>query len=126
MRSKTSIIFAPLVLILDAQGYSTEDTVIACAVYFWSRLVHAIVYTMGVPVLAHACIYRRVSGAGCAGVGGVRKALVRRAGAVGDRAQIQTLRGSSPNAEPPRHRAAMRKMRPDTAAGACLISSAAL
>jgi uncharacterized MAPEG superfamily protein len=45
------IIFAPLVLILDAQGHSTESTVIACAAYFWSRLVHAIVYTMGVPVL---------------------------------------------------------------------------
>lgn len=45
------IIFAPLVLILDAQGYSTEGTVIACAVYFWARLAHAVVYTMGVPVL---------------------------------------------------------------------------
>jgi uncharacterized MAPEG superfamily protein len=45
------IIFAPLVLILDAQGYSTEGTVIACAVYFWARLAHVIVYTMGVPVL---------------------------------------------------------------------------
>lgn len=45
------IIFAPLVLILDAQGHSTESTVIACAVYFWARLAHAIVYTMGVPVL---------------------------------------------------------------------------
>ena len=45
------IIFAPLVLILDAQGHSTESTVIACAVYFWARLVHAVVYTMGIPVL---------------------------------------------------------------------------
>jgi len=45
------IIFAPLVLILDAQGVSTPGTALACAVYFWSRLVHAIVYTMGVPVL---------------------------------------------------------------------------
>jgi uncharacterized MAPEG superfamily protein len=45
------VIFAPLVLILDAQGYSTPGTVTACAVYFWARLVHAIVYTMGVPVL---------------------------------------------------------------------------
>jgi len=45
------VIFAPLVLILDAQGYSTEGTVIACAVYFWARLVHAVVYTMGVPIL---------------------------------------------------------------------------
>ena len=45
------IIFAPLVLILDAQGYSTQGTVIACAVYFWARLAHAVVYTMGVPIL---------------------------------------------------------------------------
>jgi uncharacterized MAPEG superfamily protein len=45
------IIFAPLVLILDAQGHSTETTVMACAVYFWARLAHAVVYTMGVPVL---------------------------------------------------------------------------
>jgi uncharacterized MAPEG superfamily protein len=45
------VIFAPLVLILDAQGYSTSGTVIACAVYFWARLVHAIVYAMGIPVV---------------------------------------------------------------------------
>ena len=45
------VIFAPLVLILDSQGHSTESTAIACAVYFWARLAHAIVYTMGVPVL---------------------------------------------------------------------------
>jgi len=45
------VIFAPLVLILDAQGHTTESTVIACAVYFWARLAHAVVYTMGVPVL---------------------------------------------------------------------------
>lgn len=45
------VIFAPLVLILDSQGHSTRSTVIACAVYFWARLAHAIVYTLGVPVL---------------------------------------------------------------------------
>ena len=45
------MIFAPLVLILDAQGISTPATALACAVYFWARLAHAIVYTMGVPVL---------------------------------------------------------------------------
>jgi uncharacterized MAPEG superfamily protein len=45
------IIFAPLVLILDAQGYSTPNTILACAVYFWARLAHAVVYTMGVPIL---------------------------------------------------------------------------
>lgn len=45
------VIFAPLVLILDVMGHSTQSTVIACAVYFWARLAHAIVYTLGVPVL---------------------------------------------------------------------------
>jgi len=45
------IIFAPLVLILDALGHATEATAIACAVYFWARLAHAVVYTIGVPVL---------------------------------------------------------------------------
>ncbi|MDB5520822.1 MAG: rane protein [Tardiphaga sp.] len=29
------IIFAPLVLILNAADYSTQWTVLACAVYFW-------------------------------------------------------------------------------------------
>jgi uncharacterized MAPEG superfamily protein len=45
------MIFAPLVLILDAMNYSTKATATACAVYFWARLVHVIVYTLGVPVL---------------------------------------------------------------------------
>jgi uncharacterized MAPEG superfamily protein len=45
------VIFAPLVLILDNMGHSTEATAIACAVYFWARLAHAIVYTLGVTVL---------------------------------------------------------------------------
>jgi uncharacterized MAPEG superfamily protein len=44
------IIFAPLVLILDAQGYSTPGTVTACAVYFWARLAHVIVYTLAFTV----------------------------------------------------------------------------
>lgn len=45
------IIFAPLVLILDTIGRSTEMTALACAVYFWARLGHAIVYTAGLPVV---------------------------------------------------------------------------
>jgi len=45
------VVFAPLVLILDSMGHQTESTAIACAVYFWARLVHAVVYTMGVAVL---------------------------------------------------------------------------
>ncbi len=45
------VIFAPLVLILDSQGYSTRGTVIACAVACWACLAHAVLYAMGVPVL---------------------------------------------------------------------------
>jgi uncharacterized MAPEG superfamily protein len=44
------MIFAPLVLILDAIGHSTTATATACAVYFWARLAHVIVYTLGLPV----------------------------------------------------------------------------
>jgi uncharacterized MAPEG superfamily protein len=44
------IVFAPLVLILAQIDYSTKATVYACAVYFWARVAHLIVYTMGLPV----------------------------------------------------------------------------
>jgi uncharacterized MAPEG superfamily protein len=49
------MIFAPLVLVLDALGHSTAATVYACAVYFWARLAHVIVYTFGIPVLRTLC-----------------------------------------------------------------------
>jgi uncharacterized MAPEG superfamily protein len=44
------IVFAPLVLILAEIDYSSNWTVYACAVYFWARVAHLIVYTMGLPV----------------------------------------------------------------------------
>jgi len=44
------VIFASLVLILAQLDYSTKWTALACAVYFWARVAHVIVYTMGVPV----------------------------------------------------------------------------
>jgi uncharacterized MAPEG superfamily protein len=44
------VIFAPLVLILAQLDYSTKWTVYACAVYFWARVAHLIVYTLGLPV----------------------------------------------------------------------------
>src|SRR5450755_4905469 len=37
------IVFAPLVLILAENDYSTQWTVYACAVYFWARVAHLIV-----------------------------------------------------------------------------------
>lgn len=45
------VVFAPLVLVLDSMGHSTQSTVIACAVYFWARLAHAVIYALGIPVL---------------------------------------------------------------------------
>jgi len=45
------IIFAPLVLILDALGVANTTTATATAVYFWARLLHVVVYTAGIPVL---------------------------------------------------------------------------
>ena len=40
-------IFAPLVLVTQALGIATAITAFACALYFWSRLVHVVVYTLG-------------------------------------------------------------------------------
>ena len=44
------VIFATLVLTLNVLHHSTESTVLACAVYFWARLVHAVVFMLGIPV----------------------------------------------------------------------------
>ena len=43
------VVFAPLVLVLNAAGISTETTVTACSAYFWARVVHAAAYTLAVP-----------------------------------------------------------------------------
>ena len=55
MRAHTNAVeglvtFAPLVLIADSLDISNAVTVGACIVYFWARLVHYIVYTLGIPV----------------------------------------------------------------------------
>ena len=44
------VIFASLILILNAIDYSTRSTAIASAVYFWARVAHIVVYTLGLPV----------------------------------------------------------------------------
>lgn len=43
-------IFAPLVLIAQYLDISNAATVFAGALYFWSRLGHAVVYTLGFPI----------------------------------------------------------------------------
>jgi uncharacterized MAPEG superfamily protein len=45
------VIFAPLVLTARALSITTAVTAFACALYFWSRLVHAVVYTLGIPMV---------------------------------------------------------------------------
>lgn len=45
------VIFAPLVLALHACNISTALTTQACMLYFYARLRHVVVYTLGVPVL---------------------------------------------------------------------------
>jgi len=45
------VLFAALVLILNDLAISTAATATACAVYFWARLVHAVVYAFGIPVV---------------------------------------------------------------------------
>lgn len=56
MRAHTNAIenlavFAPLVLTLNALGISTSTTATACAVFFWARLAHYLVFTFGIPVV---------------------------------------------------------------------------
>ena len=44
-------VFAPLVLAAQALSIATTATAFACALYFWPRLAHVAVYTLGIPVL---------------------------------------------------------------------------
>jgi uncharacterized MAPEG superfamily protein len=45
------VVFAALVLVAQDLSIATPATAFACALYFWSRLVHVVVYTLGIPVL---------------------------------------------------------------------------
>jgi uncharacterized MAPEG superfamily protein len=45
------VVFAALVLMLNAADVSNGTTVLACNIYFWARLVHLTVYTFGIPWL---------------------------------------------------------------------------
>ncbi len=41
--------FAVLVLIAQVAGVADENTALWCAVFFWARVAHAIVYILGIP-----------------------------------------------------------------------------
>jgi uncharacterized MAPEG superfamily protein len=45
------VIFATLVLMLQATGNGTATTAMACMVYFFARATHFVVYTLAVPLL---------------------------------------------------------------------------
>jgi len=45
------VVFAPLALAVPMVGASSEATGIACATYFFARLGHFIVYTLGLPLV---------------------------------------------------------------------------
>jgi uncharacterized MAPEG superfamily protein len=45
------VIFSPLVLIVHILTIWSAVTETACAAYFWARLVHYVVYTLGIPGL---------------------------------------------------------------------------
>ena len=48
---ENSDFFAPLVLAAQALSIASPATAFACALYFWSRLAHVAVYTLGIPGL---------------------------------------------------------------------------
>ena len=45
------VTFAPLVIVAHLAGISTTTTILACQIYFWTRLAYYPVYTAGIPVL---------------------------------------------------------------------------
>lgn len=45
------VIFAPLVLLLLVAEVSTPATIAACQLYFFARLGHYVIYSMGIPFL---------------------------------------------------------------------------
>lgn len=45
------VIFAPLVLSVSISGVSNPATITASMVYFFTRLAHTLIYTLGIPFL---------------------------------------------------------------------------
>jgi uncharacterized MAPEG superfamily protein len=45
------VVFAPLVLTVQALNIHTASTAFACALFFWCRLIYVAVYTAGIPVV---------------------------------------------------------------------------
>lgn len=44
-------VFAPLVLAVQIAGLNSATTALWAMVFFWSRIVHAVTYALGIPVV---------------------------------------------------------------------------
>ena len=56
------VVFATLVLVAHIAGVNNEVTAIACAAYFWARVVHFVVLGFGIPWIRTLSF---VTGFGC-------------------------------------------------------------
>lgn len=56
------VVFASLVAAAQFAGVSTQLTVWGCMLYFWARLAHYVVYTLGIPVARTLCFAAAVVG----------------------------------------------------------------
>jgi uncharacterized MAPEG superfamily protein len=43
------VVFAALVLVAQVAGVNNETTALVCAIYFWARLIHFVVYALRIP-----------------------------------------------------------------------------
>jgi uncharacterized MAPEG superfamily protein len=43
------VVFGLLVFVVQAAGANNETTALACAIYFYARVVHCVAYTLGIP-----------------------------------------------------------------------------
>lgn len=44
------VVFAPLVLLIELVGANSAMTGFGAALYFWGRLAHYVIYTLGIPI----------------------------------------------------------------------------
>lgn len=58
------MLFAPLVLIANATNVSTENTVLGAQIFFYARLVHAVVYLAGWPKIRPVIWFISIIGMG--------------------------------------------------------------
>ena len=45
------VIFAPLVILIQMTGMNSKTTATACMIYFFTRLLHYVVFTLAAPLL---------------------------------------------------------------------------